>query len=125
MNIRIVFRHMEHSVAIENHVKKELEKVTKFLQKEDDLVAIDIVLDAARVHHHHRVEFRLNSKHYHLIATEEGADLYEQIDHVVKTMVHEIKKQKEKNLDKRNHPETLKTHEEEELDLEADDEDVI
>lgn len=124
MNVRIVFRHMEHSVAIENHVKKELEKVTKFLQKEDDLVTIDIVLDAARVHHHHKVEFRLNSKHYHLIATEEGPELYEQIDHVIKTMVHEIKKQKEKNLDKRNHPQTLKAHIKEEMNVEAD-EDVV
>ena len=95
---------MEHSVALENHARKELEKVTKLLQKEDDLVHLDLVLDAARIHAHHKVELRLNSKHYHLIASEEGADLYLLIDHVIKTMTHEIKKQKEKNLDKRNHP---------------------
>ena len=127
MDIRIAFRHMDHSVAIENYAKKELEKVTKFLQKEDNLIHIDLVLDAAKIHAHHTVELRLNSKHYHLIASHEGADLYQEIDHVVKTMVQEIKKQKEKHLDKRNHPETLKegyleSVEEDEEDL---DDDVI
>jgi len=128
MDIRIAFRHMDHSVAIENYAKKELAKVTKFLQKEDDLIHIDFVLDAARVHAHHKVELRLNSKHYHLIASHEGADLYQEIDHVVKTMVQEIKKQKEKHVDKRNHPETLKEgyFESVEKDEEDDDyEDVI
>ena len=105
-------------------------KVTKFLQKEDDLIHIDFVLDAARVHAHHKVELRLNSKHYHLIASHEGADLYQEIDHVVKTMVQEIKKQKEKHLDKRNHPETIKegyleSVEEDNEDLDDDNEDVI
>lgn len=108
MDIRIAFRHMEHSAAVENHARKELEKVTKLLQKEDDLIHLDFVLDAAVVHAHHKVELRLNSKHYHLIASEEGADLYLLIDHVVKTMAHEVKKHKEKRLDKRNHPESLK-----------------
>lgn len=110
MDIRITFRHTEHSVALENHARKELEKVTKLLQKEDDLIHIDFMLDAARVHAHHKVELRLNSKHYHLIASDEGADLYLLIDHVVKTMAHEIKKHKEKNLDKRNHPANPKEH---------------
>ncbi len=108
MNIRIAFRHMDHSDSIEAYVKKELEKMYKFLQHEDDLVTIDVVLDAARVHHHHHVEIRLNSKHYHLVASTEGADLYEQIVQAVKNMVHEIKKQKERNLDKRNHPQIKK-----------------
>ncbi len=128
MDIRIAFRHMDHSVAIENHVRKELEKVTKFLQKEDDLIHMDFVLDASHVHAHHKVELRLNSKHYHLIASHEGPELYQEIDHVIKTMVQEIKKNKEKHIDKRNHPETLKEEflESIEKDEEDDDyEDVI
>ncbi len=109
MNLRIAFRHMDHSDSIEAYVKKELEeKVYKFLQHEDDQATIDVVLDAARIHHHHKVEIRLNSKHYHLIASNEGADLYEQIVIVVKLLVQEIKKQKERNLDKRNHPQLKK-----------------
>lgn len=123
MNIRIAFRNMEHSTAIENYVKKELEKVTKYLKHEDDLVNIDVVLDAARTHHHHQVEFRLNSKHYHLIASHEGADLYQEIDQTVKIMVQEVKKHKEKALDKRNHPDIKKTQFEETVsDDDQDDE---
>lgn len=107
MNIRIVFRGMEHSASIETYVRKELEKVTKLLQKED-VVSIDLVLDAGRQHHHHHAELRLSSHHYHLVASHEGADLYQEIDHVVKTMVHEVKKEKEKALDKRDHGHSLK-----------------
>lgn len=127
MDIRIVFRHMEHSLAIENYARAALEKVTKFLQKEDNLIRIDLVLDAAHVHAHHKVELRLNSKHYHLIATQEGADLYQEIDHVVKTMVQEIKKHKEKHIDKRNHPDTKKEgyFESVEEDQEENDDTVI
>ncbi len=124
MNIRIAFRNMEHSVAIENYVNKELEKVTKFLQKEDgDTINIDVVLDAKRTHHHHHVEIRLSSKHYHLIASHEGPDLYLEIDHVVKTMVSEVKKQKERNLDKRNHPDTKKNQFDENFKVDDEDDD--
>ena len=108
MNRRIVFRNMGHSDAIDAYAHKELDKVTKFLQKEDDAYHLDLVLDAAKTHAHHKVELRLNSKHYLLIASHEGADLYLEIDHVIKTMVQEIKKHKEKALDKRNHPNTKK-----------------
>ncbi len=108
MNIRIAFRNMDHSDAIDAYARKELDKVTKFLQKEDDTYHLDLVLDAAKTHAHHKVELRLNSKHYHLIASHEGADLYLEIDHVIKTMVQEVKKHKEKALDKRNHPDMKK-----------------
>ncbi len=108
MNIRIAFRNMDHSASIEAYAQKELEKIFKFLKNENDLIHLDLVLDAARVHHHHHVELRLNSKHYHLIASHEGADLYQEIDRVIKTMIQEIKKEKEKNLDKRNHPQHKK-----------------
>ena len=104
MNIRIAFRNMDHSASIEAYAQKELEKIFKFLKNEGDLIHIDLVLDAARIHHHHKVELRLNSKHYHLVASHEGADLYQEIDYVIKTMAQEIKKHKEKSLDKRNHP---------------------
>lgn len=108
VDIRIAFRHMDHSVSIENYVRKELEKLTKFLQKEDDLIHIDFVLDASHVHAHHKVELRLNSKHYHLIASHEGPELYQEIDRVIKTMIQEIKKHKEKYIDQRNHPKIRK-----------------
>lgn len=106
MNMRISFRGMDHSDSIENYAKKELElKVFKFLQKEPDPIYLDLVLSAGRTHAHHEVELRINSKHNHFIVKHEGPDLYVQIDHVIKIMAEEIKKQKSKDLDKRNHGE--------------------
>jgi ribosomal subunit interface protein len=108
MNIRIAFRGMEHSNAIENYAHKELEKLTKFLHKEPEPIYFDLVLEADKHHLHHKVELRINSKHFHFITAREGKDLYQELDHVIKVMGREIKKHKEKALDKRNHPEVTK-----------------
>lgn len=104
MNIRIAFRGMDHSNAIENYANKELEKLTKFLHKEPEPIYFDLVLTADHQRSHHEVELRVNSKHFHLMAQREGKDLYQELEHVVKIMSKEIKKHKEKALDKRNHP---------------------
>lgn len=102
MNIRITFRGMDHSVAIENYATKELEKLTKYIEKEPDPVFLDMVLEAHKQHAHHKVELRVNSKHFHFIIDRESADLYKEIDHVVKIAKEEIKKIKNKLLDKRH-----------------------
>lgn len=104
MNIRIAFRGMEHSDAIETYANNELEKLTKFLHKEPEPIYFDLVLEAGREHLHHKVELRVNSKHFHFITHREGKDLYKELDHVIKIMGQEIKKHKEKALDQRNHP---------------------
>ena len=104
MHIRLVFRGMDHSKAIEDYVNQEIEhKVLKFLKKEGDLLNIDAVLDAGRIHAHHHVEIRLKSTHYHFIASYEGADLYTVIDHVIKIIVEDIKKHKDRSIYERNH----------------------
>ena len=108
MNISFVFRHMDRSIALENHTVKELERVKRFF-KEDENVSVDVVLDAARIHHHHKVEIRLhNTKGLHIIATEEGPDIYQAVEHTIKKILKEAKKHKEKMLDKRNHPSNRK-----------------
>ena len=104
MDIRVVFRGMDHSDAIETYIADEVEnKLFKFLQKEDDLVHLDVVLDAGRIHAHHHVEMRLRSKHYHFTAHHEGPDLYAVIDHVLKIVVEDVKKQKDRMISERNH----------------------
>ncbi len=104
MNIRITFRGMDHSDAMEAYVREGLQKVLHLLQKEQDPLVIECVLDAARQHHHHKVEIRLKSKHYHCVVAHEAPDMYPLIDHVIKVIVEDIKKQKDKAIDKRNHP---------------------
>jgi len=103
MNLRIAFRGMEHSGLLEDYVKKALEKTEKFLGKEPDPIHFDVVLEAHREHHHHKAEVRLNSKNNHVILQHEDADIYVAIDYVMKHLVDEIKKNKEKQLEKRNH----------------------
>ena len=104
MNIRITFRGMDHSDSIEAYARKELEsKVFKFLTKEPDPINLDLILEAHKEHAHHKVELRISSKHNHFIINHEGADLYKEIDHVMKIAALEIKKQKDKYLDKRDH----------------------
>ena len=107
MNIRIAFRGMDHSASIEEYVHKRLGKVLHFLQREPTPLNIDVVLDAARQHHHHDVEVRLHSKHYKLMAHHEGPELYVAIDCAVDTLVKEIKKAHDKMVTERNHPYNL------------------
>lgn len=104
MNIRIAFRGMDHSNSIEEYANKELDKLSKFLSREPEPIYLDLVLEAGREHLHHKVELRINSKHFHFITSREGKDLYQELDHVIKIMGQEVKKHKEKALDKRNHP---------------------
>lgn len=104
MNVRIAFRGMDHSDSVENYANQEIEKLTKYLHKEPEPLYFDLVLEADKNKTHHKVELRVNGKNLHLMASREGADLYQEIDHVIKIMGKELQKHKEKALDKRNHP---------------------
>ncbi len=101
MNIRISFRNMEHSDALTQYTNEALEKVYKFIEREPEPIQIDVILEAHRQHAHHKVEIRMNSKHYHFLLAHEGPDIYLLIDHVIKILIEDIKKTKGKNLDKR------------------------
>ena len=102
MNIKISFRNMEHSDALTTYTHEALEKIFKFIEREPEPIQIDVILEAHKQHAHHKVEIRMSSKHYHFLLAHEGADIYQQIDHVVKVLIEDIKKTKGKNLDKRD-----------------------
>ena len=108
MNIVMLFRGMEHSAAVEKYTNKELRKINKHLHQDFEPVYFDLVLESNKNKTHHEVELRLRGEDLKLIATVEGKDLYREIDHVVKVMIKELKKRKEKALDKRDHPTTPK-----------------
>lgn len=103
MNIRIVFKGMDHSFPFEEHTQQHLtNKLSKFVQKESPL-AIDVIVTTVHGSHRCTVEIRLNSQHYHLMAHQEGTDLYKTFDTAVNILVDEVKRHKEKMLDARNH----------------------
>lgn len=108
MNIVILFRGMEHSDAVEKYTNKELRKINKHLHQDFEPVYFDLVLESNKNKTHYEVELRLRGQDLSLTAFVEGKDLYREIDHVVKVMIKELKKYKEKILDKRDHPDVTK-----------------
>lgn len=105
MKIVYTFRHMESSKAMEGFVESKLPKVARLLEKEIEPVVLEVRLDAAREHHHHRVEMHLKSHHYDIHAHHEGPELYEQIEIVVDKLASEISKLKDKRIDAIKHRE--------------------
>lgn len=103
MNIRIVFKGMDHSFPFEEHTQQHLtQKLSKFMHKESPL-ALDVVVESVHGNQSYVVEIRLNSQHYHLVAHQRGSDLYKTFDTTVNILVDEVKRHKEKMLDARNH----------------------
>ncbi len=103
MNIRIVFKGMDHSFPFEEHTQQHLtQKLSKFMQKESPLL-IDVVVESTHGNQSYSIEIRLNSQHYHLMAHQRGSDLYKTLDTAVSILADEVKRHKEKMLDARNH----------------------
>ena len=105
---KITFRGMEHSDATQTYVEEKLAKVEKFLVKEPPPVFIDVVLGAARTHHHHRVELFLKAHRLELVSHAEGPELYPVIDSAIDKLCSEYSHKKERLLDERKNPHTAK-----------------
>ena len=103
MHKKITFRHMDHSKIMEEYANKQLAKVENFLENENSPVYIDLILEPSKVHEHHRVELRVKSPRYDLIANYEhqGMDFYQTLDHVIDVMYRQLLKQKQKAIDDR------------------------
>lgn len=104
MNIRIAFRHMEQTPALEAHARKELLKLDKLIHAEHTPIFIDLVLEEHKLHAHNRVELRVNLPNGHFMAHSEGPDMYALINIVVDKMVTELRKEKDRKLSKRDRP---------------------
>lgn len=92
---------MEHSDAIQNYVNERLERVEKLLKKEHDPINLDIILEAGRTHHHHRVEILLHTPNFNLAAHDEGPELYPVVHKAIDRLFAEVTKAKEKKVDAR------------------------
>ncbi len=109
MQKRITFRHMDHSALIEEFANKHLEKIEKLLVNERMPVTIDLVLEAAPDHAHQKVELRVSTPRFSLIAHHEGAEMYQEIDRVIDIMMREIRKAKDKFDDEQRHQDSFKS----------------
>ncbi len=108
MNIRIAFRHMESTPALEAHAHKELAKLDKLINTEHTPIFVDLILEEHKLRGNHRVELRVNLPHGHLMAHSEGKDMYLVISQVIDKMVAELRKEKERRLSKRDRPDENK-----------------
>ena len=101
MNIRFVFRGMESSGAIEKYVTEKNKKLERILTREREPLNLEVILEAHPVHAQFAVELRLHAGDYHVRAQKDGTDIYGLLDMVFDVLVQEIRKEKEKNITKR------------------------
>lgn len=96
MHKRITFRSMAHSHAIENYIHNKIIKIEKFFKREPQPIYIDIILEPHREKHFFKVEFKVNSYHYHVVVKTEGMDMYMMIDDAITRIIKEITRKKER-----------------------------
>lgn len=100
MNKKVTFRNLEATTLLEEHVNKQLQRVERLLNKERLPISIEVILEAHRTHAHHRVEVRLNTPEYNIIAHDEGNDMYKVVNSAIDKLHAEVLRAKEKWVDK-------------------------
>lgn len=90
MNISFVFRHMESSEVIKEHVKDKLEKIKKYLIHG---VEAHVVLSVEKFRQ--QCEIHISERDFSAQALEVSDDLYTSIDLVVHKLEKQLKKHKE------------------------------
>jgi len=86
---------MEHSRALENLAIEKLHKLERFLTNHTPY-SVDLVFEAHKTHQYSIVELRVQTGAFHLIAQDEGPDIYKLIDSVIAKMKRELAKAKDK-----------------------------
>lgn len=101
MHKRISFKNMDSELVMEKYVDQQLDKIMKFLSNEKTPVYVDVVLEDGKVHAHFKVEVRVKSPSYDLVSHYEGPKMYDVIDEAIDRMYIELRRHKEKLVDKR------------------------
>jgi ribosomal subunit interface protein len=101
MSRQITFKNCDSSIIMEDRVDALLEKINHFLRDEPTPVWMDIVVQPAKVHAHHRVEFLLKTPNYDLVAHREGPHIYQVLEEVIDIMYSQLRKEKDKRIEDR------------------------
>lgn len=99
MYTKVTFRGMEHTPVLDQHVAKYTAKIEHFLKNEPSPVHIDVILEAHRTHHHHRVEMIVKSPHYSVVVNEEGPELYDLVVLAADIVLEQLHKEKKRISD--------------------------
>lgn len=97
----VTFRHMEHSPVIEDYVLKELIELDKFLHQERSPIACDMVIEARPVHSRFIAELVIRTPNFYEVAKDEGFNINEVIDSVIKKMSAQLGRKKARRIDER------------------------
>ena len=111
MKLKITFHNMPHSEPLEAHAHEKFSKVDELIthMENSSPMHAEIWLKANKQHSHHAVEFHLKTPHLDLNSHDEGTDMYIALDNAIDKMVKQVKKAKDKNLDRHHKIETEKT----------------
>lgn len=98
MEPKFTFRSMEPSQALETLALKKLHTLDKFLIKHNPYT-LELIFEAHKQHKQFIFELRIQAGNIHLVAKQEGEDMYTLLDQVIAKMSRELAKAKEKQLD--------------------------
>ncbi len=103
MIIRIVYRNMEKTDAIEQHAREQLKKVEKFLSYDNEPIYINLALEASKTREHHSIHLHVTTPHHNFMEVYEhqGIPFYEALDKAIDAMYHTLHKEKERLIDER------------------------
>lgn len=100
MQLSVVFRGMEPSVAIEQYAAKYLEKFKKYCGQENpDTIFVQIILEGNHNHKMMMVEVNIKTNHFNSQVKREGHDMYSLIDEAMHVMERELQQEKQKRVD--------------------------
>ena len=103
MNIQVTCRGLEHTEELEQHVRKQLERVVDFLGKDREPFKVAIVLTTHPDHAHQEAHLHVTSASYDVHVHREGPRLFPVIDEVIDIAQRELHNQKREHVDKRDH----------------------
>lgn len=103
MNVQITFKNTESSQIMEEHARKQMEKIFHLLKREPTPIFIELICEPSKVHAHNRVEFVIKSPHYSLHVHKEGPHIYQIVDEAIDVMYEQLRKEKQKHVDERKH----------------------
>lgn len=101
VSIAVIFRRMEHSSVIDEHVRKQLVRLEKFLEQERTPASIEVIIEAMPLRSFYIVDLRVHTPRFRELVKDEGHDIYLIIDSVVATMNNQLRRLKEHMLDDR------------------------
>lgn len=96
-----MFRHMDRSEPMSEHIDKQLQKIEKLLENERTPITLDLVLEPSKTREHHCIELKATTADYEAFCKREysGESFYKELDSVIDTVYRQLLEQKRRHHD--------------------------